>query len=161
MENLSKKYDERTLTLILRMLLEKFEEDSIDYNDTFDDTALDSIDETLKYLGIGVKDLSEYTFYYQLVRLNPDFETGDQIILPKLEKYEIYVDVDLVEYSTETWKHEMVSYFDNREDIEKQLMGSGDYSFWDGKMVDKDVYDSEATNEKIGHIESVKFKNEK
>lgn len=161
MRDLSKSFDQRTLGLILKNLLEIFEEGDVDYQDSFDHYVFEGIDESLNILGIRANGVDEYTFYCQLARLNPDFEIGDQINLPELGKYEIYVDVNLVEYKSETWKHEIFSYFDNREELEQQLTNDDDYSYWNGRRVDENVYDSETNEEKIYHVERVDFKNEK
>ena len=80
MRDLSKSFDQRTLGLILKNLLETFEEGDVDYQDSFDHYVFEGIDESLKILGIRANGVDEYTFYCQLARLNPDFEIRETII---------------------------------------------------------------------------------
>ncbi len=69
MEDLSEKYDERTLRLIIETLLES----GLEYDAEFDDSMCDEIDDALKYIGINPKHWEDYTFYVQLVKINPIF----------------------------------------------------------------------------------------
>ena len=158
MEDLSKKYDERTLRLIISTLLEVFEQESLNYEDSFDETICDYIDDTLKYIGINIKNWEDYSFYVQLVRINPNYET-EKIKVPELGKYEVDLDVTLTEYAVETWRHDVYSYFDQKDLISEQLFNHGDYSYWEGNMIDKEVYDSHTDDVKVSHVERVnKFK---
>jgi len=154
MEDLSKKYDERTLKLIISTLLEVFEEESLDYENNFDDTICDHIDDSLKYIGINIKNWDDYTFYVQLVRINPNYET-ESIKVPELGKYEVDLDVTLTEYAVETWRHDVYSYFDQQNLIKEQLTNYPDHSYWEGNMIDKDVYDSYTDDVRVSHVERV------
>ena len=80
MEDLSKKYDKRTLRLIIETLLEG----NIDFDAEFDDSMCDEIDDALKYIGINPKLWEDYTFYVQLVKINPNYETESIIISIKM-----------------------------------------------------------------------------
>ena len=80
MKDLSKKYDERTLRLIIETLLEE----NIDFDTEFDDSMCDEIDDALKYIGINPKQWEDYPFYIQLVRINPNYKT-ENIKVPELK----------------------------------------------------------------------------
>ena len=88
MEDLSKKYDERTLRLIIETLLES----GLEHDAEFDDSMCDEIDDSLKYIGINPKHWEDYTFYVQLVKINRNYET-ENIKVPELNKYAVDTDV--------------------------------------------------------------------
>jgi hypothetical protein len=151
MEDLSKKYDERTLRLIIETLLEE----NIDFDGEFDDSICDEIDDALKYIGINPKQWEDYTFYIQLVRINPNYET-ESIIVPELNKYAVDTDVRTYESAVETWQREVFSYFDTEDMIEQQVENDNDTAYWEGNMLHKDVYDSSHEDERISNVRRIK-----
>ena len=65
----------------------------------------------------------------------------------------IDVDVDVIEYVTETYRHELVSYISKDEGLlAQQLMNNDNYDYWNGNKIHRDVYDAETTEEKISYI---------
>ena len=153
MEDLSKKYDERTLRLIIQTLLES----DIDYDSEFDDRMCDEIDDALKYIGINPKQWEDYTFYVQLVKINPNYET-ESIKVPELNKYAVDTDVTTYESAVETWQREVFSYFDTKDMIEQQVENDNDSMYWEGDMTHREVYDSSHEDENISNIRRLKFK---
>jgi hypothetical protein len=151
MEDLSKKYDERTLRLIIETLLEE----NIDFDGEFDDSICDEIDDALKYIGINPKQWEDYTFYIQLVRINSEYET-ESIIVPELNKYAVDTDVRTYESAVETWQREVFSYFDTKDMIEQQVENDHDTAYWEGNMLHKDVYDSSHEDERISSVKRIK-----
>jgi hypothetical protein len=151
MEDLSKKYDERTLRLIIETLLEE----NINFDDEFDDSMCDEIDDALKYIGINPKLWEDYTFYVQLVKINPNYET-ESIIVPELNKYAVDTDVRTYESAVETWQREVFSYFDTKDMVEQQVENDNDTMYWEGNMLHKDVYDSSHEGERISNVRRVK-----
>ena len=99
MEDLSKKYDERTLRLIIETLLDS----GLEYEAEFDDSMCDEIDDSLKYIGINPKHWEDYTFYVQLVKTNLNYET-ESIKVPELNKYAVDTNVRVYETAIETWQ---------------------------------------------------------
>jgi hypothetical protein len=153
MKDLSKKYDERTLRLIIETLLEE----NIDFDAEFNDSMCDEIDGALKYIGINPKQWEDYTFYIQLVRINPNYET-ESIIVPELNKYAVDTDVRTYESAVETWQREVFSYFDTEDMIEQQVENDHDTAYWEGNMLHREVYDSSHEDENISNIKRLKFK---
>jgi len=153
MEDLSEKYDERTLRLIIETLLES----GLEYDAEFDDRMCDEIDDALKYIGINPKQWEDYTFYVQLVKINPNYET-ENIKVPELNKYAVDTDVRTYESAVETWRREVFSYFDNKDMIEQQVENDHDTMYWDGDMKHREVYDSSHEDENISNIKRLKFK---
>jgi hypothetical protein len=153
MEDLSKKYDERTLRLIIETLLEE----NIDFDGEFDDSICDEIDESLKYIGINPKQWEDYTFYVQLVKTNPNYET-ESIKVPELNKYAVDTDVRTYETAIETWQREVFSYFDSKDMVTQQVENDNDTMYWEGDMTHREVYDSSHEDENISNIKRLKFK---
>ena len=153
MEDLSKKYDERTLKLIIETLLDS----GLEYDTEFDDSMCDEIDDALKYIGINPEHWEDYTFYVQLVKINPNYET-ESIKVPELNKYVVDTDVRVYESAVETWRREVFSYFDNGERVQQQVENDNDTMYWEGDMLHREVYDSSHEDEKISNIKRLKFK---
>jgi hypothetical protein len=153
MEDLSKKYDERTLRLIFETLLEE----NIDFDAEFDDSMCDEIDDALKYIGINPKHWEDYTFYMQLVKINPNYKT-ENIKVPELNKYAVDTDVRIYETAIETWRREVFSYFDDGDMIEQQVENDNDTMYWEGDMLHREVYDSSHEDERISNVKKIKFK---
>ena len=153
MEDLSKKYDERTLRLIIETLLDS----GLEYEAEFDDSMCDEIDDSLKYIGISPKQWEDYTFYIQLVKINPNYET-ENIKVPELNKYAVDTDVRTYESAVETWRLEVFSYFDGNDLITQQVENDNNTMYWEGDMLHRDVYDSSHEDENISNIKRLKFK---
>ena len=151
MEDLSEKYDERTLRLIIETLLES----GLEYDAEFDDSMCDEIDDALKYIGINPKFWEDYTFYVQLVKINPNYET-ESIKVPELNKYAVDTDVRVYETAVETWQREVFSYFDNGDMVQQQVENDNDTMYWEGDMLHREVYDSSYEDQNISSIKRVK-----
>ena len=156
MEDLSKKYDERTLRLIIQTLIES----GLEPDAEFDDDMCDEIDDALKYIGIQPLLWQDYTFYLQLLKLNPNYET-ESIIVPSLSKYDVDINVTTYETAIETWRHDIYSYFNSKDLVKQQVKNHSDYSFWEGEMIHREVYDSSHENERVTNIQKVENRNKK
>jgi hypothetical protein len=156
MEDLSKKYDERTLRLIIGTLLES----GLEHDTEFDNDMCDEIDDALKYIGIEPKNWEDYTFYFQLLRINPNYET-ESINVPNLHKYNVDTDVRVYESAEETWRREVYSYFNSKDMITQQVENNTDDMYWEGEMIHREVYDSSHEDERIINIQRVEYRNKK
>ena len=140
------------LSLIINQLHETFEGNSYDIVDDYNSKILEIISDTVKYFGVEGLTWNEGTFFSELVRLNPNYGS-EEIRVPVKNVYEIDVDVDVIEYVTETYRHELVSYISKDEGLlAQQLMNNDNYEYWNGNQVHRDVYDAETTEEKISYI---------
>ena len=153
MEDLSKKYDERTLRLIIETLLDS----GLEYEAEFDDSMCDEIDASLKYIGINPKHWEDYTFYVQLVKTNLNYET-ESIKVPELNKYAVDTNVRVYETAIETWQREVFSYFDSKDMVTQQVENDNDTMYWEGDMRNREVYDSSHEDANISYIKRLKFK---
>ena len=110
------------------------------------------ISDTVKYFGIEGLTWDEGTFFSELVRLNPNYES-EEIRVPVKNIYEIDVDVDQIDYVIETYRHTLESYISKDEELLKQqLMNDSEYEYWQGNQIHREVYDGQTTEEKISNI---------
>jgi hypothetical protein len=148
---------DKQLSLIIKNLQNSFEEDRVDINDDnelFDYLTTNVIDSVLKYFGIELMDEEDYTFFIALCRLNKNPEEG--IIRPKLETYKITHKEEVIEYRTYEYETKSNSYIPlNSENV--YSMGANDlYSYYEGKLVGKEVDDSEHRDDYIDDISKLK-----
>lgn len=148
MRDLSKMFNEKSLKLILSNLNDL----EIDIEE-YDDTLHEEISELVKYYGVSDLEWEEVSFFIELIRLNPNYET-ETIRLPKLNSYDLFVEVDMTESVVETWRHTINSYFEETDSaiLEEQLKNNSDWSYWEGAHIDKDYYDTYVNDEKITEI---------
>lgn len=148
MRDLSKMFNEKSLKLILSNLNDL----EIDIEE-YDDNLHEEISELVKYYGVSDLEWEEVSFFIELIRLNPNYET-ETIRLPKLNSYDLFVDVDMTESVVETWRHTINSYFEETDStlLKEQLKNNSDWSYWEGDHIDKDYYDTYVNEEKISEI---------
>ena len=153
MEHLSKKYDKRTLRLIIETLLDS----GLEYEAEIDDRMSEEIYDALKYIAINPKHWEDYTFYVQLVKTNLNYET-ESIKVPELNKYAVDTNVRVYETAIETWQREVFSYFDSKDMVTQQVENDNDTMYWEGDMRNREVYDSSHEDANISYIKRLKFK---
>lgn len=152
MRDFSTELNKRVLRLLIRSLHETFESTSFDIVDDYNTKVLEMISDTVKYFGIEGLTWDEGTFFSELVRLNPNYES-EEIRVPVKNIYEIDVDVDQIDYVAETYRHTLESYISKDEELLKQqLTNDSDYEYWQGYRIHREVYDGQTTEEKISNI---------
>ena len=152
MRDFSTELNKRVLRLLIRSLHETFESTSFDIVDDYNTKVLSMISDTVKYFGIEGLTWDEGTFFSELVRLNPNYES-EEIRIPVKNIYEIDVDANVIDYVTETYRHTLESYISKDEELLKQqLMNDIEYEFWQGNQIHREVYDGETTEQTISYI---------
>ena len=152
MRDFSTELNRKVLRLLIRSLHETFESTSFDIVDDYNTKVLSMISDTVKYFGIEGLTWDEGTFFSELVRLNPNYES-EEIRVPVKNIYEIDVDVDQIDYVIETYRHTLESYISKDEELLKQqLMNDSEYEYWQGNQIHREVYDGQTTEEKISNI---------
>lgn len=156
MRDFSKSFNEKTLKFILQNLFEEFETEGLDIDD-YDDYCVDVISQVVRYFGVSNLEWDEASFFIKLMQDNPNYET-EPIKVPSPSKLEVFVEVDMIQYINEVWKHEVETYFNEKEYdmVNNQLTNHEDYSYWGGNEVGHDIYDSHINDEKIIQINKLK-----
>lgn len=90
-------------------------------------------------------------FFRELLRLNENLDTNkpEDIIIPKIKKYNVYYTVEVKEYKREFWKVPVMAY---SEDEVNERLGD-DIEYWNGDNYDYDVTDSESYDSRVTDIE--------
>jgi hypothetical protein len=152
MRDFSTELNRKVLRLLINQLHETFEDTSFDIVDDYNRKVLEMISDTVKYFGIEGLTWDEGTFFSELVRLNPNYES-EEIRVPVKNIYEIDVDANVIDYVTETYRHTLESYISKDEGLLKQqLMNEDSYEYWNGNQIHREVYDGETTEETISYI---------
>lgn len=152
MRDFSTELNKRVLRLLIRSLHETFEYTSFDIVDDYNTKVLEMISDTVKYFGIEGLTWDEGTFFSELVLLNPNYES-EEIRVPVKNIYEIDVDVDVIDYVIETYRHTLESYISKDEELLKQqLMNDSEYEYWQATQINREVYDVEPTKQKLSNI---------
>ena len=105
----------------------------------------------------GANDLYEdFDYVASLIELNFDKIIQEEFInlmKPEYGKYDIDFRVTLSEYKGETWRHRNNFYSEKTAElITKLLEMEGEVAYWEGTLVDTDVYDSETSGVNIESI---------
>jgi hypothetical protein len=80
---------------------------------------------------------------------NLDTNRPEDIIIPKIKKYNVYYTVEVKEYKREFWKVPVMAY---SEDEVNERLGD-DIEYWNGDNYDYDVTDSESYDTRVTDIE--------
>jgi len=118
----------------------------------FDNEITENITDAIKPLGFNSTDYIEEEFLYEIVRLNlQDITYGSlsgQLLRPELKKYEFDTDVTETVYQRQTWRNTISSY-GNPYDLIKAIDYNGDFEYYDGRVIDTDIFDSSTDEIKI------------
>lgn len=148
---------DKQLRIIITNLQNAFEDENVDINDDsdlFEYGTRDVIDSVLKYFGFEPWDEEDYTFFIALCRLNKNPEGS--IVRPKLETYKITHKEEVIEYKTIEYSTNINAYVPlNKDNV--YSMGQNDlYFYYEGKVVDEQVDDTEHRDDYIDDISKLK-----
>ena len=136
---------------MLKMILSEMIKEGLTYDDCetiYESSDMDTIDTVLKKFGITDIDYEEYGFFAKLLMEN-DKSKSDNLIIPKLKNYTIHFKTTVRKDVSEFWELPIKSY--DKVYI-TDMVYNGDFSYYDGEMVDDDVVDSETTDWEITDV---------
>jgi hypothetical protein len=89
-------------------------------------------------------------FFRELLRLNENLDANkpEDIIIPKIKKYNVYYKVEVKEWKEEYWKVPVMAY--SEDEINERL--GDDIEFWNGDNYDYHVSDSETLDVDVTDI---------
>jgi hypothetical protein len=128
-----------------------------------DSELMDGVESAESILGIRGNDSSlDCDYIYNVWQMNENLFEEDKLTQPldrpKLNKVEFDWYGWETQWIKQTYRHQIETYSSSKENIFNYIYGmssEGDYSYWEGKLIDTDNYDSETTDESI---ESNSFK---
>ena len=162
------KFNQRILKDIIvrlyKLLLEDGEENPKFYNIS-DDGVFQSIETITKLMGVGNGEYEDIDFIYALYSLNfhliNDGKIKGDITIPTIGEYSFDIDVRETIYQTVTYRHTTSSYSEkNTVPIVQRADYDGNFSVYDGDIINTDIHDSE-TNDISWDYESVTKLNSK
>ena len=146
------------LRLILSSMREKFEEESVEISeyDTYAAEVIGIIDEVVKYFSITDTNYEIWGFFIMLYLNNPDFNNPDvNIERPTLKNYEVTHNEEITVYKTVTYLNEISSYIPLTKSVLYDMGSISEYEYWDGRIVNEDVYDSDVSSDDITGIKEI------
>ena len=146
------KYPRKMMKLIIRELLKNIPLKDIE--DVYQDRVVtEEINSTLKKFGITDTSYEEFGFWSKLVMDNYNSLDSGELKIPKRQRYNVYIDIDVRKYTTETYVQRVFSYYEDKEHIEDMLRNDSDFDYYAGDLVDDNIYDSDVTDWNISVIE--------
>jgi hypothetical protein len=150
------KLPDNVLRLIITNLKNDLEENNIDISDdyhTFETSTLTTIDETLQYFNIKVSDVEDYSYFIALCMLNDDVsDKNTPIKKPKLNNYEVQHSENITVWKTLVYSQTIPSYIPLTRSMLQDLESENMYEYWDGRIVQEEVNDTETTDSTVVDI---------
>jgi hypothetical protein len=147
---------DNVLRLIITNLKNDLDENDIDISDdyhTFETSTLTTIDETLQYFNIKVSDVEDYSYFIALCMLNDDVsDKNTPIKKPKLNNYEVQHSENITVWKTLVYSQTIPSYIPLTRSMLQDLESENMYEYWDGRVVQEEVNDSETTDSTVVDI---------
>lgn len=149
-ENFNDKVLKICIINLYKLLLEDGAENPKIYNIS-DDEVYYSIEYVIRMFGFGSGDYEDIDFIFALYDLNytsiKDGKIEGELARPKLETYLFDIEVTERIYQTVTYQHKEKSYSSkNVMPINSRAENDGNFSIWDGEIIDTDVHDSDTTD---------------
>ena len=152
---------DKTLFRFIKVIMEEVDFNTLTSSQDFQ--LMDGVESAESILGIRGNDSSlDCDYIYNVWQMNENLFEEDKLTQPldrpKLNKVEFDWYGWETQWVKQTYRHEIETYSSSKDNIYNYIYGmssEGDYSYWDGKLIDTDNYDSETTDESI---ESNSFK---
>ena len=149
-ENFNDRVLKTCIINLYKLLSEDLSENPKFYNIS-DDEVYDSIEYVIKMFGFGSGNYEDIDFIFALYDLNyasiKDGKIEGELVRPKLDTYLFDVEVSERIYQTVTYQHKERSYSSkNVIPINRRAEDDGNFSIWDGNIIDTDVHESDTTD---------------
>jgi hypothetical protein len=158
-------YPVDVLKLLIELLNENMSETKFshkNFNELYPHRS-DDIVKTLKMsasqFGESNLSLSDLEYLLVLWGLNPDFKDGNDIIMPKLHKFEVSTRVNLKQYVREEWETTYNTYL-NEEQLQLNLE-EYENNWWEGDMMYSEIQDSNTLETDITDIHEISINESK
>jgi hypothetical protein len=145
---------DRTLKLIMDQVKEQFEDEGLDVESVGDYVQNGNIvDDICKY--VGVDDLSFEDLSYLCGLFIDNVDTEPPLKRPRLKRFKITHKEDYVQYGTRYYQQVVGSYALLDSNDLYSMRSEGIYEYWDGTVVENDVYDEETNDDEITDIDVI------
>lgn len=152
---------DKILFRFIKIIMEKVNFNTLDSSQDY--SLNDGLESAESTLGIRGNDSSlDCDYIYNVWEMNQDlfeeYKLTQPLDRPKLNKVEFDWYAWETQWVKQTYRHQIETYGTSKDNIYNYIYGmgsEGDYSYWDGELIDTDVYDSDVTDDSI---ESNSFK---
>jgi hypothetical protein len=157
MRDLSKQFSDKMLRTVLKQLEDAFhyEYNGYSIHQRYEEGYCDVVDSVVKYYGLHDMEWEEYGFFFELIELNPNYQNEETINVPKLGEFFVYHDVSERQYIEYTYRSKVYSY-GGKGMIRDQLNNMEDFSYYDGEIVNEEVYDSDTIESRLSDVIEIK-----
>jgi hypothetical protein len=137
------------------MVMEEVDFETLESSQDYElQEGVETIESTL---GIRGNDSSlDCDYIYNVWKLNEDLFEEDRLTnninRPTFKKVELDWYLWETQWVKQTYRHQIETYSSEKGDIFNYARGmnqEGDYSVWDGDLIDTDIYNSETTDDSI------------
>lgn len=139
---------DKILFSIIKSVFERCESDGISIK-RYDDENQRVIESILRIYGVVEETINymDNDFVFSTLKLNLDKISNKKLEgslnRPEIKNYTFDIDVHETVYQRTTWRHKISSYSNDPYDIVKEIDNDGNLDYWDGRELDRDIYDSE------------------
>jgi hypothetical protein len=140
---------------VLKMIIQEIDKEAdkqnIDwtYDDAYSQKIIKLIKNSVQKFGIINIEYESYGFFWKLYQENHNFDGTGDIVVPKMIKFPIIINVNIVEHSLEKYVHNIFTY--DKSYIDSFVGNNYNFEVYEGKLFDKDVYDVETGDFEIIH----------
>ena len=146
---------EKTLFKFIKMVMKEVDFETLESSQNYE--LREGIETVESTLGIRGNDSSlDCDYIYNVWRMNEDLFDEDRLIgnlnKPTLKEVEFDWNAWETQWVKLTYRHQIETYGTDKSNIYNYIYGmssEGDMSYWDGKLINTDNYDSETTDESI------------
>jgi len=145
----------KTLFRFIKLVMEEVDFNTLDSSQDY--TLKDGVESVESTLGIrGNNSSLDCDYIYNVWRMNEDLFEEDRLTnnlnRPTFKKVEFDWYLWETQWVKQTYKHQIETYSSEKGDIFNYVRGmnqDGDYSVWDGELIDTDVYEADVTDDSI------------
>jgi hypothetical protein len=146
---------DKTLFKFIKMVMEEVDFETLESSQDYElQEGVETIESTL---GIRGNDSSlDCDYIYNVWKLNEDLFEEDRLTnninRPTFKKVELDWYLWETQWVKQTYRHQIETYSSEKGDIFNYVRGmnqDGDYSVWDGDLIDTDYLNSEVTDDSI------------
>jgi len=146
---------DKTLFRFIKIVMEEVDFNTLDSSQDY--MLRDGVEEAESTIGVrGGDSTIDCDYIYNVWQLNSDLFEEDRLIgnldRPTLKEVEFDWNAWETQWVKLTYRHQVETYGTDKSNIYNYIYGlssEGDMSYWDGKLINTDTYDSETTDESI------------
>lgn len=146
---------DKTLFRFIKVIMEEADFETLESSQ--DNELIDGFESAESTLGIRGDDSPlDCDYIYNVWEMNKDLFEENKLTQPlnrpKLNTVEFNWYAWETHWVKQTYRHQIETYGTSKDNIFNHIYGmgsEGDYAYWDGDLIDTDVYDSDSTDNSI------------